>query len=114
MKKAAQSAEIILANTNLPLKDIVGIASISGEVYCFQKILKNRNSQIIILQQKNEGEFLKTEKTFSLNKDSRITLSLKDLSYLSMSPIGKEYIGVIGFVNDFYQGTSPDGFSWKI
>src|SRR3990167_9416668 len=95
-------------------KNVIGIALISGKVYFFQKIIKAKNSQIIALLLKNEGEFLKTKKTFQLSKTPETGVSLDQISYISVSKAKVGFIGVIGFGIDFYSASSSDGFSWKI
>src|SRR3989344_2556023 len=114
MNKAAQSAEIGVLKNDLPLNEVLGILSISGKVYSFQKVFKEKKPQINILQYSDSGNFRATDKVLTLGNNSVTKLSLGKLSYISISPAGKRFAGVLGFGNDFYLGVSSDGFSWKI
>lgn len=114
MNKAAQSAEIGVLKSDLPFNEVLGIVSISGKVYSFQKAVKNKIPQINILQYSDSGNFKATDKVLTLGNNPNAKLSLEKLSYISISPAGKGFAGVLGFGNDFYPGVSSDGFSWKI
>lgn len=103
MKKAAQSAEVDSVS-------VIGIASILGKVYYFQK----RPDQITVIQESPDGKISKTEKKFVINNLNEKSESVGKLSYLSISKLSDGFAGIIGFDNNYYAAISKDGFGWEL
>lgn len=94
---------------NNSLSELLTVAEISGSTYYFKK----ENGKINIYEEKENNKFQFSNKKFIIqNKGSDKNLS--NISFLSISSLGKTFVGVLGLDNQFYVGASGDGFVWEL
>jgi len=85
---------------------LVTISSIAGVIYH----LKKENGQINLYSE-NKDKLSKDKKKFLVKNLNKFEENLDKLNYLSISTNSQ---AVFGFGENFYTGSSPDGFLWEL